>query len=82
MFGWRNFIYVSMCSKDFIVFSGWICQLLSTLTHKWLETHGCVFSTVATDALVLKHQAISTHSADWTIIVLHKFHTEILQLYS
>ena len=28
------------------------------------ETHGCVVSTVATDALVLKHQAISIHSAD------------------
>ena len=26
--------------------------------------HGCEFSTVATDALVSKHQAISTHSAD------------------
>ena len=34
------------------------------LTHKELETHGCVISTVAPDALVLKHQAISIHSAD------------------
>ena len=34
------------------------------LTHKNLETHDCVFRTVATDALVLKYQAISTHSAD------------------
>ena len=34
------------------------------LTHKQLETHGCVLSTVATDNLVLKHQAISTHSAN------------------
>ena len=33
------------------------------LTHKDLETHGCVLSTVATDALVLEHQAIGTHSA-------------------
>ena len=31
---------------------------------KQLETHGCVLSTVATDALALKHQAISTQSAD------------------
>ena len=29
------------------------------LTLKHRETHGCVVSTVATDALVLKHQAIS-----------------------
>ena len=36
----------------------------STLTPKHRETHGCVVSTVATDALVLKHQAISIHNAD------------------
>ena len=36
----------------------------STLTPKHQETHGCVVSTVATDALVLKHQAISIHNAD------------------
>ena len=35
---------------------------LSTLKHR--ETHGCVVSTVATDALVLKHQGISIHNAD------------------
>ena len=34
------------------------------LTLKHRETHGCVISTVATDALVLKHQAISIHNAD------------------
>ena len=39
------------------------------LTHKQLETHGCVLSTVAADGLVLKHQAISIHSADQ-----HKFY--------
>ena len=33
-------------------------------THKQLETHVCILSTVATDALVLKHQAISINSAD------------------
>ena len=32
--------------------------------HKQLETHGCVINTVATDALVLKHQATSINSAD------------------
>ena len=31
------------------------------LTLKQQETQGCVVSTVATDVLVLKHQAISTH---------------------
>ena len=34
------------------------------LTPKHRETHGCVVSTVATDALVLKHQAISIHNVD------------------
>ena len=33
------------------------------LTHKQLETCGCVLITVNTDALVLKHQAISIRSA-------------------
>ena len=35
-----------------------------SLTHLQLETHGCLLITVATDALELNHQAISTHSAD------------------
>ena len=34
------------------------------LTLKHRETHGCIVSTVATDALVLKHQAISILSTD------------------
>ena len=29
-----------------------------------LETHGCVLSTITTDAPVLKHQGISIHNAD------------------
>ena len=33
------------------------------LTHKQLETHGCVLSTVAANALMLMHQAISIHRA-------------------
>ena len=39
------------------------------LTHKQQETHACVFSTVATDALVLKHywQAISIHGVEKNI---------------
>ena len=38
------------------------------LTYKNLEMHGCVISTVATDVLVLKHQAISIHSAGQVFI--------------
>ena len=34
------------------------------LTLKHQETHGGIINTVATDALVLKHQAISIHNAD------------------
>ena len=34
------------------------------LTPKHLETHGCIVSAVATNALVLKPQAISIHNAD------------------
>ena len=40
------------------------CWDLSVLTHKHLEMHGCLFSTVDTDALVLKHQGVSIHSDD------------------
>ena len=39
-----------------------LLELLLTLKHR--ETHGCVVSTVATDALVLKHQAINILSTD------------------
>ena len=40
-------------------------KIYHLLTFKHWETHGCVVSTVATDALVIKHQAdISTHNAD------------------
>ena len=40
------------------------CNWERVLTHKQLQMLGCLLSTVATDVLVLKHQAISTHSAD------------------
>ena len=36
----------------------------SHLTLKHWETHGCLVRTVATDALVLKHQAIGILSTD------------------
>ena len=39
-------------------------KLIGGLTLKHRETHGCIVSTVATDALVLKHQAISIANAD------------------
>ena len=39
-------------------------QLFKSLTHKQLEIYGFILSTVATDALVQQHQAISIHSAD------------------
>ena len=39
-----------------------VANIYLTLKHR--ETHGCIVSTVATDALVLKHQAISIHNAD------------------
>ena len=41
-----------------------ICFSLNVLTHKQLETHGCLLRTVATDALVPMHQAISIHNSD------------------
>ena len=43
-----------------------------------LETHGCVLCTVATDALVLKHQDISIHSAEQMSIALNQFQPKIL----
>ena len=36
---------------------------------------------MATDALVLKHQAIGTHSADNIFIVLGQFHIQNITLY-
>ena len=51
------------------------------LTRNQLETQRCVFSTVAADALELNHQAISIQSAEQGIVVLDRFHTEILHLH-
>ena len=53
---------------------------IEDLTHKPLEKQRSVISTGATDALVLKHQAISIHSVDLVSIVLTKMHTKILHL--
>ena len=53
-------LYLKMPSAKWQPF----CISINVLTHKQLETHGCILSTVATDALVLKHQAISIRSVD------------------
>ena len=55
-FCWRNWEWPTRSHKLVA------CQIL---TPKQLEMHGCWRSTVATDDLVLKHQAISIHSADY-----------------
>ena len=56
------------------------CLVTWTLKHR--KTHGCLVSIVATDALVLKHQAISSRNADLTFIVLDQFHIKkILHLW-
>ena len=47
------------------------------LTHKQLEIHGCKLSIISTDALVLKHQAISIYNADKIVILRDYFHIEI-----
>ena len=54
-----------------LYFQGWgkfVCNkygtLTTSLTHKQLEMQGCILSTVATDGLVVKHQAISIHSIE------------------
>ena len=59
-----------------------ICdQIEEILLHKQLEMHGCIISTVATDALVLKHQAISIHGADGVSVALDQLHKNIWYLH-
>ena len=41
-----------------------------TLNLRQLWMHWCALCTVATDALVLQHQGISTHSADHIFFVM------------
>ena len=50
------------------------------LNNQKLEMHGCILSTVATDALVLKHQAIGAYISDKIFLVLDQFHTKISDL--
>ena len=44
---------LNYCLKFIIIFFEFTCLLKCYLTHKQLETHGCVISTGATDVLVL-----------------------------
>ena len=49
------------------------------LTHKQLETHECIISTVATAALELKHQVISNQSANYIMFTaIDQSHTKML----
>ena len=57
-----------------------IAEQYVILTFEPWERHGCVVSTVATDALVLKHQAISIHDVYLTFIILDRFQIKILHL--
>ena len=63
------YIYTYICiyiKIQYILWSIWsdMKNLLGVLTYIQLEMHGCILSFVATDALVLKHQAISIHNTD------------------
>ena len=70
----RNFCQIWITMEKLLM--KWAPDLCLTLKHR--ETHGCVVSTVATDALVLKHQAISILSTDETLNLLDQFHMKIL----
>ena len=62
LFTWIFFSYMNVVKFWFQ--THWMLFPRIWLTPKHRETHGCVVSTVATDVLVLKHQAISIHNAD------------------
>ena len=47
------------------------------LSPKYLEMRGCLFCLVPTDALVLKHQAISKHNAHKMSDVQDQLHIKI-----
>ena len=55
---------VIILTGDVLVMQRAVESATTVLTLKHRETHGCIVSTVTTDALVLKHQAISIHNAD------------------
>ena len=58
------FVWLTMKQLWHLFFKMEFISHAIVLTLKCQETHECIFSTVATDALVLKHQAISIHNAD------------------
>ena len=67
LIGWahtQNDLWVSLKKRRLVNIKIAQVSVKQVLTLKHRETHGCVVSTVATDALVLKHQAISIHNAD------------------
>ena len=90
---WTVEIHNKMKTVTFHLIDGWSPSSVSYindlkcfiyqffLTHQQLKRHGCISSTVATDALVLKHQAISTHSAGWMFSALDLLHVYMLQLF-
>ena len=63
------------CWVNFYVVCGKLVLNPSTPGNAWVRIK--VFNTVATDALVLKHLAISIHSVDKIFIVFEWFHTTI-----
>ena len=75
----RNFngvwIKIFHLSKSQLLSVKWqpFCSGLHVFTHKQLEMHASVVNTVATDVLVLKHQAISIHSAEYIYLYIYSF---------
>ena len=51
------------------------------LSHKQLKMHGCILTTVAIDALVLKHHVIRIHHAVQISIKLDQFQTKIIHFW-
>ena len=62
----RGPLHIYLCLVHLTRVTMWCCEIeiMNFLTHKRLETHVCVISTLATAALLLKYQAISSHSTD------------------
>ena len=56
------------------------CAYFLGYTVNTWKSHGYLLSSVATDTLVLKHQAISIYSADCISVVLEEFHREIIHI--
>ena len=70
---------MSNLNQSTCIFCSIICQTVSywtplwELTHKQLETHGCIINIVATDVLVLKHHDININSVDGPVWYTHTF---------